>query len=195
MIDNFYLIKPLLSFNSEDDYYFIQILKRRKDNPGQSGDVIVVKEYSIASVDELYKRKDEIIQLSTLMNARATIRLNKRSFRKTALKMLVELSTIIENENFKSVMKCFSSASGKYSAETNKTVIIDVDIDEIDNVDIDEMIQLINNSNPVGDKFVQKIPSKSGYHLIVRNFDSREFRNKYPNIEIKKDSPTNLFIP
>ena len=33
MINNFNLIKPLLDFNSEDDFYFLQILQRKKDHP------------------------------------------------------------------------------------------------------------------------------------------------------------------
>lgn len=32
-IDNFNLIKPFLKFDSEDDFYYLQILRRRKDNP------------------------------------------------------------------------------------------------------------------------------------------------------------------
>ena len=37
MIDNLELIKPLLEFNKENDFYFIQILQRKKDNPEVNG--------------------------------------------------------------------------------------------------------------------------------------------------------------
>lgn len=33
MVDNFELIRTLLKFESKDDFYFIQILQRSKDNP------------------------------------------------------------------------------------------------------------------------------------------------------------------
>ena len=33
MVNNFDKIRNFLTFNSSDDFYFIQILKRRKDNP------------------------------------------------------------------------------------------------------------------------------------------------------------------
>jgi hypothetical protein len=33
VIDNLELIKPLLSFEDENDFYYLQILKRKKDNP------------------------------------------------------------------------------------------------------------------------------------------------------------------
>lgn len=32
MTDNFNLIRPLLNFRSEDDFYFLQILQRKKDH-------------------------------------------------------------------------------------------------------------------------------------------------------------------
>ena len=32
MKDNFDIIKPLLKFRSEDDFYFLQILQRKKDH-------------------------------------------------------------------------------------------------------------------------------------------------------------------
>jgi hypothetical protein len=33
MVDNFEIIKSLLQFDSEDDFYHLQILKRKKENP------------------------------------------------------------------------------------------------------------------------------------------------------------------
>ena len=34
MIDNFEQISKLLTFTSEDEFYFVQVLQRKKDNPG-----------------------------------------------------------------------------------------------------------------------------------------------------------------
>ena len=35
MIDNFSKIEPLLNWRSEDDFYFFQILQRKKDHKGE----------------------------------------------------------------------------------------------------------------------------------------------------------------
>lgn len=33
MVDNLRLILPFLKFESEDDFYYLQILQRKKENP------------------------------------------------------------------------------------------------------------------------------------------------------------------
>ena len=37
MVDNFKLIRDYLKFESEDDFYFLQIVQRKKDGPGPNG--------------------------------------------------------------------------------------------------------------------------------------------------------------
>jgi hypothetical protein len=195
MTDNFDLIRGLLNFTSEDDFYFIQILKRRKDNPGLNTDVAVIKEYFVDSLEYFDKKRENMIEQVIKNNARVTIRLNKRSYQKTALKMLVEVANRVEQGQYKSVKTSFSSCAGKYSAEKDKTWLVDVDSDDLQNYNMDEVIANINDSMPVGEKVLGKIPSKTGYHLLVKPFDLRSFSQKYPTLDMKKDNPTNLFIP
>ncbi len=195
MTDNFDLIRSLLKFTSSDDFYFVQILKRRKDNPGLNTDVAVIKEYFVDSLEYFDKKREDMIEQATKNNARVTIRLNKRSYEKTALKVLVEVANRIDQGQYKAVKTAFSSCAGKFSADKDKTWLIDVDIEDLDKYNMDEVIADINASMPVGDKVICKIPSKTGYHLLVKPFDLRTFSQKYPTLDIKKDNPTNLFIP
>lgn len=195
MTDNFDLIRDFLKFTSSDDFYFIQILKRRKDNPSLNTDVAVIREYFVDSVEYFDKKREDMIEQATKNNARVTIRLNKRSYQKTALKMLVDVANRIEQSQYKSVKASFSSCAGKFSAEKDKTWLIDVDIEDLDKYNMHEVCKDINSSMPIGDKIVCRIPSKSGYHLLVKPFDAREFTTKYVTLDIKKDSPTNLFVP
>jgi len=39
------------------------------------------------------------------------------------------------------------------------------------------------------------IPSRNGLHLITLPFSLKDFKKKFPDIEVHKDNPTNLFIP
>lgn len=195
MTNNFDLIRGLLKFSSADDFYFIQILKRRKDNPGLNTDVAVVKEYFVDSVEYFDKKREDMIEQATKNNARVTIRLNKRSYQKTALKMLVDVANKVEQGQYKSVKASFSSCAGKFSADKDKTWLVDVDSEDFDKYNMDEVIDDINTSMPIGDKVLGKIPSKTGYHLLVKPFDLRTFSQKYPTLELKKDNPTNLYIP
>jgi len=195
MVNNFDKIRNFLTFNSSDDFYFIQILKRRKDNPTLNTDVAVIREYFVDSIEYFDKKREDMIEQAIKNNARVTIRLNKRSYQKTALKMLVDVANKIEQGQFKSVKASFSSCSGKYSADKDKTWLIDVDSDDLLKYNMDEVIEDMTNSLPIGDKVLTKIDSKTGYHLLVKPFDLRVFSQKYPTLDIKKDNPTNLFIP
>lgn len=198
MTNNYNIIKPLLSFESEDDFYFLQILKRRKDNPGMKGDVTVVKEYFIDSIEYLESKLDEIITYTTINNGRAMINLNKRSYKKAALRMLVETALKIETGQYKNVRKTYSHVVGKYASDSQKKWIIDIDdedFDVLDKMDID-LEELMNSANPQGiNKIIARIPSKTGTHLIVKPFDTREFVKIFPFLEIKKSNPTNLYVP
>ena len=67
MIDNLEIIKPLLNFDKEGDFYHLLILKRKKDQPEGEKDnhqsVRTIKTYCIESIDHLERRYDEIKQL------------------------------------------------------------------------------------------------------------------------------------
>ena len=82
-IDNFdgvrnLLIKP----ENQDDVWFVQIVKRHKDNPHlhfQKNACEYIKSYFINSPDELEAKRNEIITLCNATNSRAYIHPNKRS--------------------------------------------------------------------------------------------------------------------
>ena len=90
-IDNFDLIANLLEFNSPDDFYFVQIIKRWKDNQDPvakqqgiangtyHGGAWYLKSWRIRSVQDLYNLKPTIIQWCEQNNARAYITVNSRS--------------------------------------------------------------------------------------------------------------------
>ena len=195
MINNFENIKEFLDFHSDDVFYFIQVLKRRKDNPDMKTDVVVVREYFVDNINYLEQKMPDIIDVCTKHNGRATIRLNKRSYKKIATKMLIDIAQKIDADQFKAVKSSFSSMAGTYPSEKNKTWFLDIDIEDMDKIDFSALEEELNISSPTGEKILKKIPSKTGFHLLVKPFDARQFKNKFPFIDIKKDSPTNLFIP
>ena len=90
MVDNFKLIRNYLKFESEDDFYFLQIIKRKKDGPGPNGIKITgtnnksrtIKAYYISSVEYLDSIEAEVKHLCDYFNARAMITLSRRSYKK-----------------------------------------------------------------------------------------------------------------
>lgn len=191
MINNLYEIKHLLKFDSSDDFYFLQIIKRKKDNPEIGSNSIVVQTYYVRSVEQLENLMPEIISLCDFHNARACINLNVRSFEKIAFHTLKKISDIIMNRDYKSVMAAYDSVCGEYGAGKNKTWVIDVDTKDEDF--IEEVEKNINSCPPEGYKIIANIATKNGHHLISLPFDLREF--KYPEIDIHKNNPSILYIP
>jgi hypothetical protein len=193
MIDNLELIKGLLHFESEDDFYHLQIIKRKKDNPEIGSNSQIIKTYYVTSIEYLEEKFFEIRVLCDINNARACINLNKRSFEKIAFHLLKKISDQIMNKDFRSVRKAYESVCGEYSSEKNKKFIIDIDgeLDELESV-----TQFINfECKPEGNKIICVIPTKNGCHLITSPFDLKNFKYQFPLIDVHKNNPTILYIP
>lgn len=196
VIDNFELIKPLLEFEQEEDeYYVIFILKRRKDNPEMESDSKIIKEYYISSVDYLERKKEEIVKLCEIFNARAVINLNKKSYKNTAFMLLEKLSSSLSSENYRSLKNIFGKASGSAKIIGTKRWILDID-EKLSEDRIQQFCTFIHGLRPEGKKDIALLPSKNGLHLITTSFDLKTFsEQEIFNFEVKKDNPTNLYIP
>ena len=198
MIDNFEIIGKLLTFESEDDYYFVQILMRSKDNPELGSNNRLIKTYSIKSIEELNKKELEIIKLCNVFNARAYIHFTKRSFNKVSLLMMKELCDRITNNQCSEINRVFNSASGNYTG--NKTFIIDIDKKVSYEEDIKYIMGIINYINsecsPIDDKkWITTLNTPNGYHIITKPFNVHQFKMKYADIDIHKNNPTILYTP
>ena len=199
MIDNFKQIKAHLNFESDDDYYFVQILMRSKDNPELGSNNRLIKTYSIKSIEELNKKELEIIKLCNVFNARAYIHFTKRSFNKVSLLMMKELCDRITNDQCSEINRVFNSASGNYNAK-EKTFIIDIDKKVSYEEDIEYIMGIINYINsecsPVDDKkWITTLNTPNGYHIITKPFNVHQFKMKYAGIDIHKNNPTILYTP
>lgn len=197
MVNNFELIYPLLHFDSDDDFYFVQILQRKKDNPGgihgSNNSNRLIKAYYITSVEKLKSLEDEIITFANHFNARVGINLNKRGFYKTAFHTMQTIANQMSNKDFKSVRSAYNTACGVCNSDDDKLWILDIDDKERN---IDDILFFINTAcRPDGNKLVTIIPSKQGCHLITKPFELNIFKQTFSDIEVHKNNPTNLYIP
>lgn len=82
-VDNFDEIKSiLLNPETDDDVWFVPIIKRKKDNPNQyfkKDACEYITSYLIHNADELEEKRNEIISVCKATNSRAYIHPNKRS--------------------------------------------------------------------------------------------------------------------
>lgn len=195
-IDNFELIKPLLEFEQEEDeYYVIYILKRRKDNPEMEGDSKVIKDYYVTSLKYLESKKEEIIKLCEVFNARAVINLNRKSYKDTAFVMLEKLALALSEEKYQGVRNLYRKSSGNAKIVGQKRWILDID-EKLPEERIKQFCTFIHRLRPEGKKEIALLPSKNGWHLITTPFDLKTFNEQEVfNFEVKRDNPTNLYIP
>jgi len=191
MIDNYQQIKRLLKFDDPDKFYFLQILKRRKDNPELGRDMKLIDNRFYYSMQAFEEDENDIKDLCTITNSRAYLRLNRRSSSQVALKCLARTADLISSQNFKDVKRCYLSVCGEFQSEENKTWIVDLDGDP----DVEKIIKVINDLEPPIHKTQALIPTKNGKHLISKPFRKDEFRKMFPEIDIHTDNPILLFCP
>lgn len=202
MINNIEIIKSLLNFEKQGDFYMLYVFKRKKDQPEGERDnhqsVRTIKTYCIESINHLDRRWDEIIQMCEMFKARAYIHVQKQNHFDVSLNMMVSLAQRIQNgqHNQKGL---FDSVVGQIKTQ-EKRWIVDVDStsQHIQNmvVNIIEMVKPIDGDS----KVITKIPTKNGIHLITKRFDVMEFDKQLKERgeevpEIQKKNPTLLYYP
>lgn len=208
MVDNFKLIRDYLKFESEDDFYFLQILQRKKDGPGPNGVKVTgtnnkaraIKTYYISSVEYLDKIEGEVKHLCDYFNARAMIILSRRSYKQTALLEMVQVSNMIMSGQYMNVKSAYNSSCVK-SKSLDKYFLIDIDEEDLAHKEfIKNYIQNEARNDEVnyGERILLELPTKHGYHLITTPFDVQGLLKVYPKEKqefVHKDGPTILYVP
>ncbi len=205
MINNSKIIEQLLSFTDKDDFYFVQVFKRRKDNPDLEKDQIVINNFYIDSMDGYFEKLPSIIRLCDLENARAYIWVNKRNYKKLASHILKRIVDIIFTENCKALRNTFNSVASEFHAETDKKWVVDIDHDVLyENMEPFEKDETLNKIwalivdlqlKAKREPFMLHIPTKNGFHIITRPFNLLMFNVRYPKIDVHRDNPTLLYCP
>jgi len=195
MINNLELVKQLLNFENEGDFYMLYVLKRKKDQPEGERDnhqsVRTIRTYCIKSIEQLGKKYDEIKMMCEMFKARAYIHIQKQNHKDVSLNMMVTLAQRIQDGNHEQ-QSLFDSVVGQLKTLEKRWI---VDIDTTDYHAVTETSQFINYLRPEGPKVEMVIPTKNGYHLITKRFDVMEFKKQYPEIDIQKKNPTLLYYP
>ena len=214
MVDNFELIKPLLHFGKHGDFYFLQLLQRKKDGldvpNGSDNQRRLVKDFHITSESQLAELRDEIIRICDETGARAYIRLNKRNYRTIAMAYAQEtLEKARKNEEFGNTYNEINSVIGRYPEghKEDKTWLVDIDDVGPDSSLVERVKDIIARCEPVDTtggfrKVIATIPTRSGTHLITKPFNLQKFNElKKEEIEVTseiavlKDNPTILYAP
>lgn len=201
-VNNFELIRNTLEFPDENSFYFLQVLKRRKDNPGLEKDMKHLSDYYIYSFQQFDELKERIITQCDAENARAYFRINRRDAKKVAMQVLKRTVDYIMSEDYRAVKNAFASCAGEFHSDPDKKWIVDIDWKDVPpGVDRDLYLDMVIAKVQLlvaetgRDESIYRIPTKNGIHIITRPFNLKLFKDSYPAIDVHKDNPTILYCP
>ena len=220
IIDNFDIIRRLLKFDDKDDFYFLQIIQRKKDGndvPSANNSYRTIKTYYIRSVEDFDRRKPAIIQLCEQNNARAYINLNVRNAKEVALTAAKVYIDLVREDRCEQGHRVYDHACGVTpKMGVKKKWIVDIDDLTPEQVDIIcEKICKCRSAYPMEnpdavtfDNIIAEIPTAHGVHIITHGFDVGRFCEILEQttsitltkeqikeiVTVKKDNPTLLYF-
>jgi hypothetical protein len=202
-IDNFKLIEDCINLHpleSSDEFYFVQIIRRKKDgneNVSNNKKDNLISHFLIDISKNLSYYEEKIKLMCETFNARAYINVNKRSYIKASKLTLTKSISDFTEGNYKAISRNFLHACGSSESIINKNIwILDVDnrFDSYENY-----LEILESLLKDNFQFIKIIPTVNGYHILTPPFYKMKFwglcyTNKIVQPEIKVNSSTLLYF-
>lgn len=203
-IDNFDLIGSMIDFGEEGNLFMhLQILRRGKDHPDLPSANKLIRSWLVRSAEHLASLKEEVVFLCEHYKARAYISCAPKSIAKLNTLILRKLADNLHAGNIINPWHVFNSACGELPG-VEKRWVVDVDSKNEHEVFVIETLidrlwaiahpEYIPGANAEVWR-VAKIPTLNGTHIIVRPFNLQEFHKRFPDVEVKKNGLTALYVP
>jgi len=168
-VDNFDNVREMLKFDKPGDtIYFVQIMKRDKDNPGQHSPrnaAQYIKNYFFKSIDEFNAAEKEIKYICTSERARACIFLNPRS--KSVIDKYTSNYLRRVHGNRGAAMAIAAGRSFDNVLEGPERSICFVDVDSDNQNDINMTMKIIQDAG-IKPLFAYR-SMNNGIHIILPN--------------------------
>lgn len=203
VVDNFNLVSQLMTFNSDDDFYFVEIIKRKKDNPNDAFRYRqFITYYWVKSTSHLESLKQEIIDVCNNNNARAYIYMNPRS-----AKVVNNYAQVLK-ARFAQKGKGYGKyrgheievASGQHKDWDSRPISF-LDIDSNDEnvfkqvhkiLDAYGIVPMAEYRTPNGGLHIL-LPDKKARYLDWSMFDGGKQLGQYATVHFNIDSPSLLY--
>lgn len=199
-VNNFYQVAKLLTWEKPGDYYYVQLILRKKDGAttfaNKNNSARLIKTYQFFNLEQFLAKEIEIIELCELCKCRAGINLNVRNEEAVAYKLLTNLAERISSRNFKGINGILNTTNGGVKSD-DRIWLIDCDSEDeyyaVRNVLSDETLR------PLEHKILAVLPTYTGKHIITRTFDRETFdKNLHIHgvaVDIHKNNPAALYYP
>ncbi len=173
MVDNFKYFKDVVIDPGE--FLYIEIIYRDKDNGG--GENILVAQYTINTIERLYKLEPIIKGVCEGTNARAYLHLNPKSYKHVSRVLLNTVREWRDSNGMDPRMECYIQCVCELNSIPEKRrLLLDIDTKEVD------YIKYIEDYLKERDINIYKIvPTQSGYHYVVDKINIGDFNNHFPD--------------
>ena len=208
VIDNVYVIDNMLTFKNDDEFYMLQVLKRRKENPDMKGDSLPLKTVYLHRNGQLTEISKDLIELAEKEHARIYLNPNVKSSRKSLLHCIAEMARRAAAEDYYKPYKIYESVVGQMGACRDNRWIIDVDneymemymeTDELTEIHVRDFIRhlldTLDSCEPDAEKYVNHVITRNGIHVITRSFNPVAFGKVFPKLDVHKNNPTLVYCP
>ena len=208
-VDNFQNVREIMNFAKPGDtIYFVELIKRKKDNPSMTDSRQFIKQFYFQGEDEFNKAEQSIKTLCKQLGARAYIYLNARS------KAMIDKWTKIYSDRFaknRSMARHFGNnpmafAAGRsFDAPDRPLCFIDIDSDDFK--DISMAMKIIQDAG-IKPLFAYR-SMNNGLHIILPNKDDAkkldftpingnlnglsQFYKNNAKVSVEIDKPTLLY--
>jgi len=199
-VNNFKLIAPLLSWQEVGDYYYCQLILRKKDGTttfgNKNNNARLIKAYTFFNLEQFQRKEEEIIELCELFKCRAGISLNRRNEERITVELLKQLSDRIASYNYIGINGLLNTANGRQTSQ-DRIWLIDCDTQD----EHDKVMNILSTEDirPHGDKVIAVVPTYKGHHIVTNKFDVFHFnqlcKDVYLKVEIHKNNPVALYYP
>lgn len=195
MIDNFNTLSPWFDNLNQGDFYFVQIIQRKKECEINKNSNII-KNYIFYDKTSFLDAKDEITMMCKTFNARAYFWVNPRNCKQVQIEALKQLANSIECNNF-NLYGIINKAIGvRKNNKYPKLWILDFDTQEWSI--IHKYLKIVKKVVENEDFTYISIPTPNGVHILCEGFNVELFKQelvieKLPQIDIHKDNCTVLY--
>ena len=199
-IDNFKQLRKHLTFHNPNEFYFLQIIQRKKD--GNEGLHVrngyrLIRSYYIYSLEEFDSLESRIKELCENNNARAYINPNIRNAKEVALECIRKYANLVAGNCAFQGNNIWDSTCGSTKARGYKSLWV-VDVDCKEETYLNKVIEIIRQCRHNDNFTLYTVPTLNGYHILCNGFDAKQFKDflkdvGLDSIDIHKDNPTLLY--
>jgi hypothetical protein len=196
-VDNFNKLSEYFDIlKDKEDFFYIQIIQRKKD--GNVKSECVIRNFYVYNKEYFFKRKELIQQLCQQYNARAYFWINPRNARKITLECIKSYADMLTQNNCCKGYKLWDKKCGAHASSDYNHLWL-VDVDSKDQKLLDQVVAMVNKCRGNEENKIKDIvQTANGYHILTTKFDTHYFQqlcriDNIPLIDIHKDNPTLLY--